>query len=619
MKRSLRALLGGLLAGAALLAHAQPQALPEGVLAAEMAQDWQRAAARLQEALLVQPERRDWWLRLAQVLAADGQSIASAQAMVQAAEAGPPEAHLHAQASAALASADQPEAALEQIQRARALAPDDRSLLWREVQLANWAGQPDIATARLEQLWLAGDRDPRLGGQYGAQLARAGETEQARRVLQTHLRQQPNDAEALLLLARLESWRGNYHDATAALDRYHAAGGDTTVYRNEKAAMLGWADRPFAALALLAQGTTTAEPAPQRMVAEAIALRRSHRNAAAMARIDALQSARQDGVLDAEGLATYLTTDLRDQLEAHAVASRDTDDIGIWRNRLRGVWWPTAHLRTQAALDWDRHEVDTANGLEARSPAARPEALTLSAGIDGFAGPRWQWSILAGHVDIDQPQSQGLLIGQLGIGYRASDALQLRLSADRALHGVSPRAVDRGIGRNEVALSANWRPDMRWTVDARIATADFFANADCAVCSDDNRRQQWSVGAQRDLIYGQQWNLSLGPFVSMTRFDKDLDNGYYDPERFDNIALATNLYFGINLDTGLALSASLGMQRDHGLADRYTPAASLSTVTTLGIWADTMLQFRLAGSYGVSRNSDDYAAIQGGLSLVRRF
>lgn len=619
MKRSLPALLGALLAGAVLLGHAQPPNLPEGVLQAEMAKDWQRAAAGLQDALRAQPERRDWWLRLAEVLAADGQFSASAQAMVQAAEVGPPDAVLHAQTSVALASANQPEAALDHIQRARVLAPDDRSLLWREVQLANWAGRPDIATARLEQLWLAGERDPRLGGQYGAQLARAGKTERARNVLRGHVRHQPHDADALLLLARLESWRGNYHDATAALDRYHAAGGDATVYRHEKAAMLGWADRPFAALALLAQDTTSAEPAPQRMVAEAIALRRSHRNAAAMARIEALLSARQDGVLDAEGLATYLTTDLRDQLEAHSVASRDTDDISIWRNRLRGVWWPTAHLRAQAALDWDRYEVDTANGLEARSPAARPEALTLSAGIDGFAGPRWQWSILAGHVDIDQTQSQGLPIGELAIGYRAGDALRLRLSADRALHGVSPRAVDRGIGRNEVALSANWRPDMRWTIDARVATADFFANANCAACSDDNGRQQWSVGAQRELIYGQHWNLSLGPFVSMTRFDEDLDNGYYDPERFDNIALATNLYFGINLDTGLALSASIGMQRDHAIADHYTPAASLSTVTTLGIWADTMLQFRLAGSYGVSRNSDDYAAVQGGLSLVRRF
>ncbi|MHA7834783.1 MAG: tetratricopeptide repeat protein, partial [Algiphilus sp.] len=474
MPRLPRALLGSLLASVLVLGHAQSPALPDGVLAAEMAQDWEQAAKGLRAGLQTQPERRDWWLRLAQVLSADGQSGAAALALVRAAETGTPDAALHAQASAALANADQPTAALRQIQRARALAPTDRSLLWREVQLANWAGRGEIAAARLESLWREGDRDPRLGLQYGEQLAREGNTERARRVLLTHLDDHPRDHDALLLLARLESWRGNYHSATDLLDRYHAAGGDIAVYRNEKAAMLGWANRPFAALALLAQGAPAAEETPQRMVAEAIALRRSHRNAAAVARLEALQGARQDGVLDAEGLATYLTTELRDQIKVQTVASRDTDDIGIWSNQLRGTWWPAPHVSARAGLDWERYEVDRPNGLQAASPDARPEALTLSAGLDWFAGPRWHWRVLAGHVDIDQAHNDGLPIGELALAFRAGDALRLRLSADRALHGVSPRAVDRGIGRNEIAVAVNWRPDLRWNIDARIATADFF-------------------------------------------------------------------------------------------------------------------------------------------------
>lgn len=600
-------------------AHAQTKELPEGVLAAEMAQDWPRAADHLRDGLREQPHRRDWWLRLSQVLAADQQQAASAEALVQATRVGVASAELHAQASSALAAANQPAAALAQIQQARALSPNDRSLIWREINLANWAGQTELASERLRALWKEGDRDARLGFLYGENLAWQGDTDRAREVLLEHLKHHPEDTDALLLAARIESWRGNYQTSVALLDRFHAAGGDTDIYRTEKAAILGWADRPFAALALLDSGQHTSEHDARHTYAEAIALRRAHRNAAALARIEELQSARQDGVVDAEGLATYLTTDMRDQVEVRSTASQDSDEITIWRNRLSGTWWPGATISTNAALDWDRYAVDTPNGLQADPEGARPEALGISAGFDWYASPRWQLTLRGGHLRVDQDKHDGLAIGALAVSYRISDALRLQASGDRALHGVSPRAVDRGIARNEYAVSLNWRPDLRWSVDARVANADFFSSSDCAQCTDSNRRRQWSVGAQRALIFGQHWNMSLGPFISMTRFDDDLDNGYYDPDRFDNIALASNIYLGIDLDTGFALSASLGVQRDHAIADEYTPAASISTETTLGIWADTMIKIRLAGSYGVSRGSDDYSAIQGGISLVRRF
>lgn len=600
-------------------AEAQTDDIPDGVLAAEMAQDWQRAADGLRAGLAEQPNRRDWWLRLSQVLAAQQAYAASAEALVQAAEVGAPSAALHAQASAALATANQPEAALAQIQKARALDPEDASLVWREINLANWAGQTELASQRLRTLWEQGSRGSRLGFLYGENLAWQGDTDQAYGVLLEHLDHHPKDTKALLLTAQIASWRGDYQASVELLDRFDDAGGDSDVYRTEKAAILGWADRPFAALALLDDVRETPETQSRHTYAEAIALRRAHRNAAALVRIEALQTARQDGLVDADGLATYLTTDLRDHIEFSSIASQDSDEIAIWRNHLSGTWWPGANLSASAALDWDHYEVDVANGLQADPAQAKPEALGISAGLDWYAGSRWRLTVSAGHTSVDQAKHDGLLTGALALTYRASDSLRLRASGDRALHGVSPRAVDRGIGRNEYALSMNWHPDLRWTVDARIATADFFSSSDCAACKDSNRRQQWSFGAQRGLLYGQHWNMSLGPFISMTRFDDDLDNGYYDPDRFDNIALASNIYFGIDLDTGFALSASLGVQRDHAIADEYTPAASLSTVTTIGIWADTMIKIRLAGSYGVSRGSDDYSAIQAGISLVRRF
>lgn len=616
----MRTRIVALLTGLALGLGASAQDLPAGVLEAEMAQDWPQASSLLRYALGQQPERRDWWQRLAQTEAASGRRDAAANALLRAAQSGEPDAELFAHASAALAYANRPEDALAALDKARQLNPDHPDYAMREVLLANWLGDTPRARSLLHRLWTRAVQIPGLGYQYAQALSWDGQTDAARAVLLEYLRDQPQEAPAMLLLARLESWRGDYAQSVHWLDRYLQSGGDQAMYQAEKAAVLAWADRPHDAINLLTQMPDESEHQVRRIYAEAVAYRKLNRNAAVSSRLRELRGARTDGVVDPEGLETYLTTSLRDNIDIDNQYSSDSDGIGIWNSQLRGRWWPAAPLLLEAYVGSRRVNLsERPSALAADAPVAAITSTHLGLGANWFPSGHWQIRLAGGLSRLDDPESDRFETGELALAFRPDDAFRVRLSADRKAHAVSPRAADRAIIRDEFALALDWQPSLRWDMKLRLARADFSSASECGACQDDNQREQLQLSAFRRILFRQDWNLSAGLRVILTRFEQDLDNGYYDPRRFDNIALVSNLYYAFNPEQGFALTVALGGQRDLDLDPHFTPAADLAASLSLGIWSDTLVQLRLAGSYGVSRVGDDYSALSAGLSITQRF
>ncbi len=576
------------------------------VVAAEMAGDWSLASQLLNERLAQQPDRRDLWLRLSQVHAAAGEPQAAAAAVLAAAALPPPDAQLYAEAARALAVAEQPLQALAQMQEALRLAPENPDYALALVDLANWAGRYDLAEAQLRVMLAKNPQTSALPTRLGQVLTWQWRLNQAAEVLTERLKSEPADIEAALILTRVQVWRGNYSAAQAAIESYREHGGEEAVWRGEAGMILAAADRPLAALDVLAPLQENQTDNYRSLMARSLALHRARRFQRAQTELGQLVAIRPDG-LETVGLIRQLAMARRPYVELASQRSQDSDDIAIWTNRLRLRLHPGLHTQVFGLLGWEQVDADQGSPFVAQLGDTGRELLRGMLGIEQDLGAAAGLRLEAGTLKIEDGSSE--TVGLVELRWRPSDALRIRLRGQRDVFAVSPRAAELGIMQDEIYLQLAVAPDFNWRLQAEFALGEF---------SDDNAKWNGRLTATRAVIRRQRWQGDLGLSASYTHFDQNLENGYYDPDRFESYMLVMHNYFGFSENRGLSLSATAGVQRDEAM-DAYNPAAGLSGEATLGIWQDTLFKLRFSASYGVSDVGDNYLAAYLGLLLRWRF
>ena len=220
-------------------------------MAAEAAGHWDEAIRVYRQVLDREPARGDLWIRIADIEASRGDLPASVTALNHAAQALPSDPSVYRRLSQAYALSNQPLAAVEAIQGALALAPDDTDYLSAAATLATWQG--DYALAARSYLRLQEVRGANID--VGLNLARvsawAGQTDQAVNAYRRYLAARPDPPSVWLELARTESWRGNYAAALDALDVHRDRFGESDAYSRELASIRASSGQPSEAVKLV--------------------------------------------------------------------------------------------------------------------------------------------------------------------------------------------------------------------------------------------------------------------------------------------------------------------------------------------------------------------------------
>lgn len=571
-------------------------------LQAETRSDWEAAAAAYRTLLAEEPQRVDLWIRLSDVEAARGDRVAAAEALTRATELRPEDAALHAALSAARANANQPRAAFEAIERAIELEEDSADHWLARAQLANWLGDYDEALRSYSRVTALGgeSRESAIGRAMTA--AWKGNIEQAVKLHEDYLRRYPDDPQGYLLLARAQRWRGNVAAAAEVLDRYEErfpAGEGLAV---EKAWVYA-RDQPRRALELLALQLERRPDDTLLQGARATALMSSGRPRDSLDQLAMLDPSHPDTF----DLWRGLTTALRSKVGPHFEIYDDSDSIRRHNAGLSLEWSVAPAVRLLLAGEETSLDAEADSGLGRVLGSDDLEVRRARAGVDVDSRVA-DVEVSVGSSEITNLESDLTTFSAI-LTLHAGDRFDVGLGAERDHYLVSPRAVETDLVRESASGELEWRPDLRWTLGARVAAGDF---------SDGNESVEWVASLRRAVARNSRLLLDLGLRANQLEFDRSAAIGYYSPLDYERYAVTVLGYWKISEQQGLGFSLSPGAFRDETLDD-FEFGFDAGLEWTVGIFADWQLAVRGGYTENSPSGSGAFNASSGSFQLVRRF
>lgn len=363
--------------------------------------------------------------------------------------------------------------------RAISLEPVRRHALLREyADQLTYSSRSRLAVPLYREL-LSGARDRSVRLQLlkglGLALLRSDRPGEAANVYADVLSLDPADADAQGNHARALAWSSRPRAAATALGAWMSANPDDAEARRLLAQVQGWLGQPH-----LAQATLSALPDDD---ASALALRgRLEHLASPLARIEFADSSQSDRLNIQQASLTY-----EHPLEHGRGA------VGVQFEHLRFESHDGRRVDIDRPLALGRYRISEAWEINSRLGSDRVD-LGTGGGYTRFVHSTW-------------------------VTWWPSDLLRFDLSAGRMTFD-SLRALDLGLTARTLGLSADIVPDERRRASVRVERADI---------SDRNRRDRQQLSAE------QRVSLSLGAWVGARwtafSFDRQLDNGYFNPRR----------------------------------------------------------------------------------------
>ena len=391
---------------------------------------------------------------------------------------------------------------------------------------------PDDPTA-LEYLALAWEADaddapPRYDGGITSVLGSAGATdrqprtswvEAPRAAYDALLARDPQDVDARLGLAQALAFAREYDAAIAEYDRVLGNSPGEMRALVGKSRVLGWAGR-------LTEG--------ERVALQAVALDRSSADAwAALGQLyrwqerdpdakEALATAAELAPTDAEIQGQLRQVDLAlAPLAAPTMAyEEDSDGNVMLTTWIRSSWHPVPRLRLHAG----GYYKDLEQGLFARSA----QGVTVAGSYQLQPG----WTLLLGVGGSRNDGTRDRSLVEYQAGARSPERQRVVAALSVTSVGLTETAflADLGGRSTEVLATARWSPALDWRVDGSVGIGKFSG-------TEDNGRRSASLSTSVRVGRG----ISVGVSARGFSFEKNLDDGYFDPD-FYGIAELTSYW-----------------------------------------------------------------------------
>ncbi|NHA14888.1 M48 family metallopeptidase [Thioalkalivibrio sp. XN279] len=455
---------------------------------------------------------------------------------------------------------------------AEVLAADPQHELARRerAKVLSWAKRYEESAAAFRALLAErpDDLEARVG--LGKVLSWSGEYAAARREYERVLERAPDHPEALLGIAQTLAWSGDLERARHAYRRAAGAATDPTAARTGLAYLDLW------------QGAA----AEARRTAEALAERHPD-----SPEVQQLLRATRDAT------APWMAASW-DRLD-------DSDDNLFTTARIEAG--TTLRSGPTVQLSYTDYDVETLD---------RNGSLRSLQGTVGYSPARGH--SLQAMLGVDRLESQGFDSANVtDWGLRWNFALpetwRGTLDARREPFRYSVPLIDNRIVIESLTFAANGPLGPRWRLSGTLSSWRL---------SDDNQRLSADLGLRQRLARGAH-TLEAGLNLRLQDWDKDLDNGYFDPSDFRAWGVVARAFGPVAGPAGLDydVSAEFGLQSfdSQGLStsnDRY-----YLLTARLGWQATPYLRvegFADGGSYA-SQGGAEWSYFRIGIQLRRRF
>ena len=435
----------------------------------------------------------------------------------------------------------------------------------------------------------------------------SGNTDEAVAAYRRYLRARPEAAATWLELARTEWWRGNYGAALETLSEYRTRFGESAEYFRELAAVLARAGQPARAQEIL-EPLLRQEPDNYDLnLTRTIALATQQRTREAFDALGTVQRLQPSG-RDTEDLERIVRTLLASTIEPGASFYSDSDNLDVQRFAPRAALSLASGTKLSGGYEREALKARRGSGLEQIGGeldgrhehawfglAQRAGAVTLQGRVGRAAAG------VAG--------DQHLTTYAIGADVQPFDALKFSVERSSGFFVISPRTIGLGLRRLDHRVQLDWAP----TVRSQVAVTASYQEL-----SDGNRRWEAGVSPRRSVARTEWLNLDLGVSAYQFGTTKNLDNGYYDPRRYESYSVVAHPYVKFSENTGLSFSAAMGVQRDD-LSPTFRFGGSALAETTFGIYKAWVLKVSASATFNQRLESGAFQGYGSSVVLVRRF
>jgi tetratricopeptide (TPR) repeat protein len=536
--------------------------------------------------------------------ASDATVTAEIRRLRDAAAANPTDATFLSRLSQAYAVGNQPEAALAAIEGALALQPERPEYLRARAVLATWAAHYDRARDSYRQLARVQPLELDVILNYARVSAWAGDTNTAVSEYRKYLAGRPDAADAWLELARTESWRGNYASALDALSTYRERFGESPAYLSELAGVMASGGRPSRASHLLTPLLLATPDSYELNLTRTVALARQHRAREAFDALTILRALAPDpiGLRSAERV---VRAELASSAEPRVSMYSDSDRLVVQRFAPAVTLALSSGTRISGGYERTRLESAIGSGLEQLDGSSSAFVEQLNVGLAQKIG-RVSFAGQFGQATVD---GRARTTYGAGIQVRPLDTLFLAAERTDGLFVVSPRTVGLGITQVAHHLQAEWTLGMRYYVAVDAIHQQL---------SDGNERLELTVSPRRTIARRAGFNLDMGVSAYRLETTRDLNNGYYDPRRYEYYAITAFPYFKVSENVGVGLTMAGGAQRD-AISPSFQFGGTISGEATFGIYAPWLLKVNSSATMNQRLESGGFRGFGAGVALVRRF
>lgn len=412
-------------------------------------------------------------------------------------------------------------AAEREVRRILGVQPDHADALAALALFQSWSGRLDEALASYDQLLSIAPEHATGQRQQAQAMAWASRSDESLAAFEALVRNDPDDVEARFGLARSLAFAGRHDEAVGHYDRILAAVPGEMRALTGRARTLGWAGRLVES---------------ERAAVHAVDVDRA--SAAAWAtlgqvyRMEGRNGAALEALTTASGLAPT-DPEIRDQLRSLRLslapvarpvftAEQDSDENRMLTVSASSAWYLTPRLNLRAAAYRRSVEQTFPTGTLSRSAAG----VSVTGGYELGAGWLVTGSVGGSMTDgTDDPR-----FGTFSVGGRTPLRYPFGAALTVSSSGLDETAAlaQRGIRASELLVSVRWNPGPLWRVDANAGIGTYSG-------TEDNGRRSAYFGASRRL-----GRFSLGASLRGFSFEKNLSDGYFDPDFYGVAEITTS-------------------------------------------------------------------------------
>lgn len=579
-------------------------AIPSEGLVAEGEGRWIDALNIYREQVGQHPTSAELWLRIADVEARLAHAHHSIQALQRAAAAAPADPTVFSRLSQAYAAQGHVTAALRAVEGALTLQPDSDEYLRAHATLATWAGKYAAAAESYRKLRRIHPEEHQLALALARVTVWGGNSDGAASAYREYLQASDAAPEAWLELARTESWRGNTGSALEALHRYATLFGETNAYSRERVAVLARSGRPRAALRELQPLLATSPDDFDLTLSRTIALAAARRHGAALSSLTE-SDVLKPGHPDTRAAESLVRSWLGSNLGPSTTFYGDSDGLRILRVTPRFDFGFRTDTRLYGGYEHSDLEARRDSGLEQVSGAT-------SATVEhGWAGLSQRLAMLTVGGRIGQARSEAHQHTTYGafVKFVPADSFTASVERSSGFATISPRTADLGLTRVSDKAQVDWMP----VTGFLMALEGSYEKL-----SDGNARWEVLASPRAVITRSQRLNLDLGLLVHQFGASKNLDNGYYDPDRYEYYSVVVFPYYKVSDNIGIAFSGGLGGQRDDA-SRSFRLGTNASVEGTFGIYERWLLRINASTTNNRRLDSGAFRGMSGGVALLRRF